>query len=132
MRSFSIRRRLSLVAIKIVAVLLDEPSGAVGLSYRRYIRTVLVSGVRRVAATLKAHGAIIEVSASRRPRPAFSPRLAALAEPLPRPPHRAVAIESLAGGKVPGRQLESLRGRYFRTQVVRLRKLLGDPAQCLG
>ena len=72
MRSFSIRRRLSLVAIKIVAVLLDEPSGAVGLSYRRYIRTVLVSGVRRVAATLRAHGATIEVSIARRPRPANS------------------------------------------------------------
>ena len=34
---------------------------------------MLAPGLRRVAATLKAHGAIIEVSASRRPRPAASP-----------------------------------------------------------
>ena len=76
----------------VLAVVRTEPSGAVGLSYRlayravglsyrlsyrlsysrRYVRTVLAPGVRRVAATLKAHGATIEVSAALIPRPANS------------------------------------------------------------
>ena len=107
-----------------------------GHSYRRYTRTVLVPGLRQVAATLKAHDATIEVSASRRPRPAASAPWPPLLKTLwiPRPPHRTVglAIESLAGGEVPGRRLERRRGRYLRTPVVRLRKLLGGPAQCLG
>ena len=35
----------------ILAVVRAEPSGALGLSYRRYALTVLVPGVRQVAAT---------------------------------------------------------------------------------
>ena len=68
----------------VLAVVRAEPSGAVGLSYRRYARTVLVPGLRRVAAILKAHGATIEVSAARRLRPAKRP-VVALAEIPPAP-----------------------------------------------
>ena len=56
----------------VLAIVRTEPSSAVDLSYRRYVWTVLAPRLRRVATVLKAHGATIEVSASRRPRPANS------------------------------------------------------------
>ena len=37
-----------------------EPSGAVGLSYRRYVKSTLLPGIRRVAAILRSHAATIE------------------------------------------------------------------------
>ena len=66
-------------------------------------------------------GAVL--SAARRPRPANI---------LTRPRNRTVAIAGLGGGEVPGRAVDPRTGQYLRNSVVRLRGLLGDPAQCLG
>ena len=44
----------------ILEVVAAEPSGAVGLSYRRYVQTALLPGIRRVAAILRSHAATIE------------------------------------------------------------------------
>ena len=46
----------------VLATVRAEPSGAVGLTYRRYVRTVLAPGLRRVVAILSAHGATIELT----------------------------------------------------------------------
>lgn len=43
----------------------DEPSGAIGLSYRRYYRTVLVPLVRHVSLIMKEHATSMEMP----PRP---------------------------------------------------------------
>ena len=44
----------------ILEIIAAEPSGAVGLSYRRYVRSTLLPGIRRVAAILRSHSATIE------------------------------------------------------------------------
>ena len=69
----------------VLAIVRAETSGAVGLSYRRYARTMLAPGLRRVAAILKAHGATIKVSAARTPRVPQN----ALPRPLLAPPRPA-------------------------------------------
>ena len=49
----------------ILEVVRAEPSGAVGLGYRRYITTTLLPALRRVAAIMQNHAAVLEVSSSR-------------------------------------------------------------------
>ena len=44
----------------ILAIVAAEPSGVVGLSYRRYVQSTLLPGIRRVAAILRSHSATIE------------------------------------------------------------------------
>ena len=51
----------ALLPAAILEVVRAEPSGAVGLSYRRYITTTLLPAVRRVSLVLQNHGAILEV-----------------------------------------------------------------------
>ena len=49
----------------ILEVVRAEPSGAVGLGYRRYITTTLLPALRRVAAIMQNHAAVLEMSNSR-------------------------------------------------------------------
>ena len=48
----------------ILEIVLDTPSSALGLTYRRYIKTAFLPGIRRVAELLRAHSATIEVGDS--------------------------------------------------------------------
>ena len=43
----------------VLEIIAAEPSGAVGLSYRRYVQSTLFPGIRRVAA-IRSHSATIE------------------------------------------------------------------------
>ena len=45
----------------ILEIVLDTPSSVLGLSYRRYIKTAFLPGIRRVVELLRAHSATIEV-----------------------------------------------------------------------
>ena len=44
----------------ILEIIAAELSGAVSLSYRRYVRSTLLPAIRRVAAILRSHAATIE------------------------------------------------------------------------
>ena len=44
----------------ILEIVAAEPSGVVGLSYRRYVQSTLLPGIQRVAAILRLHSATIE------------------------------------------------------------------------
>ena len=44
----------------ILEIIVAEPSGAVGLSYCRYVKSTLVPAIRRVAVILRSHSTIIE------------------------------------------------------------------------
>ena len=44
----------------ILDIVAAEPLGAIGLSYRRYVQSTLLPGIRRVAAILRSHSATIE------------------------------------------------------------------------
>ena len=46
----------------ILEVVKEEPGGAIGLSYRRYIKSALLPAVQRVATLLRDHAATIEVT----------------------------------------------------------------------
>ena len=44
----------------ILEIVAAEPSGPVGISYRRYVKSTLLPGIRRVAAILRSHAATIK------------------------------------------------------------------------
>ena len=116
----------------VLAIVRAETSGAVGLSYRRYARTMLAPGLRRPGGG-HSEGPRSDHQGERcphTPRPAKRPTAALAGPSPPRPPAspHTVAIERLTGGKFSGRRLEDRSGRFLRTPVVRIRGLMGGHA----
>ena len=58
--SFKFHPFAAVLPAAILEVVKEAPSGAIGLSYCRYVRTVLVPSVNKVAAILRSHMATIE------------------------------------------------------------------------
>ena len=50
----------ALLPAAILEIIQEEPSGAIGLSYRRYIKSSLLPTIRQTAAILRSHMATIE------------------------------------------------------------------------
>ena len=54
----------------ILEIVQDTPSSALGLAYRRYIKTAFLHRIRKVADLLREHSATIEVGDARTLPPA--------------------------------------------------------------
>ena len=83
----------------IMNVVKEEPGGAVGLSYRRYVKSALLPAVRRVADLLRNHAATIEVSDGRTSMSLVHTLYPLLIVPAACKLH--VAVGGVANGEVP-------------------------------
>ena len=120
----------------ILEIVLDTPSSVLGLSYRRYITTAFLPGVRRVAELLRAHSATIEVSDTgllcrMHLRLLFelmhSPKLCSVCRLW----FCTVAAVGLAARKAPEEKQRRL-DRCARLVLARPHALLGHSAGCVG
>ena len=120
----------------ILEIVLDTPSSALGLTYRRYIKTAFLPGIRRVAELLRAHSATIEVSDTgllcrMHLRLLFelmhSPKLCSVCRLW----FCTVAAVGLAARKAPEEKQRRL-DRCARLVLARPHALLGHSAGCVG